>query len=118
MALFIAYQAGQQSIRVEWDAVKAMQDKEVNTVNIVQTVETAKVITEYIDRVKTVRLKGETIIKQVPFYVTKEDDDRCIINDGFVVLWNAANHNEIPRPPGGTYDSSDTSIDKGITRTP
>ena len=27
----------------------------------------------------------------VPVYVTKEDDARCSINNGFVSVWNAAN---------------------------
>lgn len=33
----------------------------------------------------------QTVTKQVPIYVTKEDDSRCTINNGFVSVWNAAN---------------------------
>jgi hypothetical protein len=32
-----------------------------------------------------------TLIHKVPVYVTKTDDSKCTINNGFVSVWNAAN---------------------------
>lgn len=52
---------------------------------------TTKIVTKYVDRIKVVHEKGGTIIKKVPVYVTKKDDARCVINTGFVQLWNDAN---------------------------
>lgn len=49
-----------------------------------------KIVTEYVDRVQTVRVRGETIIKEVPIYVTQEADARCVVPNGFVWLHNAA----------------------------
>ncbi len=45
---------------------------------------------EYVDRIKTVYLKGETIEKQVPVFVTSTDNADCNIRTGFVRLHDAA----------------------------
>jgi hypothetical protein len=54
----------------------------------------AKVVIEtqvkYVDRFKTVYIKGETIEKQVPIYITAADNAACSINAGFVHVYNAA----------------------------
>jgi len=49
--------------------------------------------------VKVVRVKGDTIIKEVPIYVTQIDDSRCIIPNGFVRLHTAAAENTTAGPP-------------------
>ena len=52
---------------------------------------TEKVITNWrtVDRV--IEKQGETIIREVPVYVTSQDDAACRIPDGFIRLWNRAN---------------------------
>ncbi|HWX01425.1 hypothetical protein [Collimonas sp.] len=45
---------------------------------------------KYVDRIKTVYAKGETIEKQVPIYVTSADAARFAVNAGFVRLYDAA----------------------------
>ncbi len=45
---------------------------------------------EYRDRIKTVYLKGETIVREVERYVTKADDAGCTVPVGFVRNFNAA----------------------------
>ena len=58
---------------------------------------TAEVVTKYIDRIKIVEGKTREIIKKVPVYITKESDDKCTINNGFVSVFNAsANQTDIP----------------------
>ena len=58
---------------------------------------TPEVITKYIDRVKIVEGKTHEIIKKVPVYITKESDDKCTINNGFVSLHNSsAGQTKIP----------------------
>lgn len=37
-----------------------------------------------------------TIIKEIPRYVTKEDDSHCVVPNGFVSLWNSANQMSVP----------------------
>jgi hypothetical protein len=51
------------------------------------------------ERIRIVREAGETIVKEVPVYVTPEADAACTVNRGFVRLHNAAAAGEIPGPP-------------------
>lgn len=62
---------------------------------------TERVVTKYVDRVVTVREKGDTIIRRVPVYVTAQDDSNCTINNGFVRLWNDANTGQVSEPSAG-----------------
>jgi hypothetical protein len=61
---------------------------------------THEVITQYVDRVKIVEGKTHEIIKKVPVYITKESDDKCTINNGFVSLHDHASKNEVPESSG------------------
>lgn len=117
-ALFIAYSEGQLSVQQQWDTSKALQRDEVAVVEAAQAQETVRTVTEYVDRVKTVTVKGDTIIKEVPLYVTKEDDDRCVVNDGFVVLWNAANRNEVPGTAPDPDGGASSPVGDGARRAP
>lgn len=65
-----------------------------------QTVVTEKVRTEYVNRVKVIKEKGDEITKVVPLYVL--DDDACHVNTGFRVVHDAAASNTLPPPPSGT----------------
>ena len=70
---------------------------------------TTEVITKYVDRVKIVEGKTREIIKKVPVYITKESDDKCTINNGFVSLHNSsASNNEVPN---STRNSNEESTD-------
>jgi len=53
---------------------------------------------KYRDRIKTVYLKGETIERQVPVYVTPGDDFAFGVNTGFVRVHNAAWSSDDPGP--------------------
>ena len=77
----------------------AVQSQEVAT----------KVQTVYVDRVKTIQVAGATIIKKVPIYVTKEDNSRCVINTGFVSLWNSANQMSVPSP-ATSFDETPSAV--------
>lgn len=95
-----AYRMGKADVQEDWDADKAKTAQYVLELESQQGRETVKVVTEYVDRIKIVTVKGQTIIEKVPVYVTKEDDARCgAISAGFVQLWNAANQNEVPGAP-------------------
>ena len=95
--LYGAYRHGKNEVREEWDLEKAEIAEYITRLEANQGKETIRTITEYVDRVKVVNVKGDTIIKEVPKYVTKEDDARCgTIGAGFVQLWNAANEGELP----------------------
>lgn len=63
-----------------------------------------------IERLRTIYLPAEakiktvtrTIVKEVPVYVTKQDDARCVINNGFVRLHDSAAKGELPGGTAGT----------------
>jgi hypothetical protein len=58
---------------------------------------TTEIITKYVDRVKIVEGKTHEIIKKVPVYITKESDNKCTINNGFVSVFNSsASQTEVP----------------------
>ncbi|SFB69474.1 hypothetical protein [Collimonas sp. OK412] len=53
---------------------------------------------KYVDRIKTIIGKGETIEKQVPIYITQADNARFAVNAGFVRLYDAAWSGDDPGP--------------------
>ena len=92
------YGKGQHSIQVKWDAQKAellaAHTAEVERLEAVNR----KVEVRYMDRVRTVQAKAQTIVKEVPKYVTQIDDSRCVIPDGFIRLLNTAAQGDVPEP--------------------
>ncbi|MGE3853009.1 MAG: hypothetical protein AB7K09_14800 [Planctomycetota bacterium] len=91
---------GAGHVQAEWDAAVQEQILQAAAVRERQTQATVKVVTEYVDRVRIVRQKGETIIKEVPVYVPVQADAACTINRGFVLLHDAAAAGELPEPAG------------------
>ena len=90
--------------------VKEMESK-VAKQEVAASEITTEVITKYVDRVKIVEGKTHEIIKKVPVYITKESDDKCTINNGFVSLHDHASKNEVPEPSGSVNeDSSDVKL--------
>ncbi|MBS7457683.1 hypothetical protein [Coralloluteibacterium stylophorae] len=51
---------------------------------------TERVVTKYVDRVVEVQGQTHTVIKEIPVYVTREADARCVVPRGFVWLHDAA----------------------------
>ena len=66
--------------------LKQMEDK--------SSIVTTEVVTKYVDRVKVIKEKAKEIYVEVPKIITIEDDSKCIINNGFVRLWNETNTGE------------------------
>lgn len=69
------------------------QEKELKqTVKDVQVLVKVRdrVVTQYVDRERIVYKQADTIIKQVPVYITPEADDQCAVPDGFVRVHDAA----------------------------
>ena len=89
---------GASHVQVQWDAAIQQQTLRVAAVRERQAEATVKVVTQYVDRVRVVREKGETIIKEVPVYVPVQADAACSINRGFVRLHDAAAAGELPEP--------------------
>ena len=91
---------GAGHVQAQWDAAVQQQTLQVAAVRERQAQATVKVITQYVDRVRVVREKGDTIIKEVPVYVPTQADAACTVNRGFVRLHDAAAAGELPTPAG------------------
>lgn len=64
-----------------------------------------RIVTQYVDRVQTVRVKGDTITKEIPVYVTSKADAACVIPAGFVRVHAAAAANIAPDTTAGDPDA-------------
>ncbi len=87
---------GAGHVQAQWDAAVQAQAPQAAANRARQAQATVKVVTEYVDRVRIVREKGDTIIKEVPVYVPVQADAACTINRGFVRLHDAAAAGELP----------------------
>ena len=91
---------GASHVQAAWDAAAVKESLTAARVRQRQADSTVKVVTQYVDRVRTVREAGDTIIKEVPTYVTAQSDAACTLDHGFVRLHDAAAQGVIPDPAG------------------
>ena len=96
LLVFGIYMSGAISNQAEWKAKVAALQVEVAKKETISATITTDVITKYVDRIKIVKEKGNVIIKEVPTYITKTDDSKCVVPNGFVVLHDSASRNEVP----------------------
>lgn len=67
-------------------------------------------VTQYVDRERVIRLKGDTIIKEVPRYVPVQADAACVVPRGFVRLHDAAAAGTVPNPDTGDADAAPADV--------
>jgi len=67
-------------------------------------------VTQYVDRVQTIREKGDTIIKEVTRYVPVQADVACVVPVGFVRLHDAAAAGTVPNPGAGDADAAPSGV--------
>jgi hypothetical protein len=97
------YKAGWNARDRDFAEYKTKQaEKTVETIREVEKI-VVEVETKYVDRIKTVKVKGDTIVKEVPVYVTKDDDAACELRVGFVRVHDAASRNQ-PAEPAAESD--------------
>lgn len=89
------YNAGEADVQAKWDKAVEKQRQADATIKPKQDAVTVRVETKYVDRIKVVREKGATIIKEVPRYVSSTD---CPLTPGWRVLHDAAAAGELPSP--------------------
>ena len=93
---FAIYMEGAISNQAKWQAKVAALQVEIAKKETISANITTEVITKYVDRIKIVKEKGNVIIKEIPTYITKTDDAKCVVPNGFVVLHDSASRNEVP----------------------
>lgn len=110
------YSKGQESTQRKWDAQKAeLQAAHYAEVERLQAVN-RQVEVRYMDRVRTVQGKTQTIVKEVPRYVTQIDDSRCTIPPGFISLLNAAAQGRVPEAGGSGSPDGTSALAGAVPR--
>lgn len=94
----------------EWAGEKRSAQTVAKVVATGQEVVLRQVVTNYVDRVRTIKVQGETQIREVPIYVTAQDDAACSINTGFVRVWNAANAGATISPDPSGADAAPSGV--------
>lgn len=97
------YAAGQADVRKEWAESIVRGKKEIERLKAERnkiTVQTEKV---YVDRIRVVHEKGQTLIQRIPALVPA---DACLLPAGWRVLHDAAAAGTIPPAADGTNATS------------
>jgi hypothetical protein len=86
---------GEHNTQVKWDASVKRGEKEVARLKAEAGKITTVTEVKYVDRVQTIKEKGDEIIKRVTVFVP--NDSKCsIVDGGFRVFHDAAVENRIP----------------------
>ena len=91
------YYAGMRHVQKNWDLEKAQTAQQIAELKAKAAEATTEVVTRYVDRVKTVVEKGDTIVRYVDRVITEKDDAECTIPQAFVKLHDAAAQNVVPK---------------------
>ncbi len=67
-------------------------------------------VTRYVDRIQTVQVKGDTLIKEIPRYVPAQADAGCTVPVGFVRLHDAAATGALLDPGAGDADAAPSGL--------
>lgn len=84
-------------VQGRWDAATKAQSEADRAAQDEQAEATLITVTEYVDRVQTIRVKGDTIVQKVPVYIPS---DSPLLPGGWRLLHDAAAAGELPPPPG------------------
>ncbi len=99
-------------VRIEGAKHSAYVAKQATQASVIQQARervVTKVEIQYRDRIQIVREKGETIVKEVPVYVSAETDRRFPLPRGFVRVHDAAATGE-PAGPAAEPDGEASPI--------
>jgi hypothetical protein len=90
---WLGYVRGEYAVQRKWDSAVARGTSIVDELKMTQGVVTTKVEKVYVDKVKVIHDKGETIIKEVPVYIPSNLPD---LPASFRVFFDASATNTIP----------------------
>ena len=93
---FSLYMEGAISNQQEWEAKVAQVKLDMAVKETAAAETTVKVVTKYVNKIQVVKEAGDVIYKEIPIYITKNDDSKCVVPNGFVLLHDSASRNEIP----------------------
>jgi hypothetical protein len=106
MLVLGAWSMGSQTERDKYALELEKQKVHIAELEKKASEKTVEVVTKYVETVKVVKEKGDVIREKVPVYITKEDDARCVIPNGFVIVHNSAVQNRVPEGTGNPNEGT------------
>lgn len=94
----LRHHQGKKEVQAEWDAAVERGGKIVATLKEGQGRITIRTVTQYKDRIKVIREKGDTRTEYIVKYV---DSDSCRLSGSFRLLHDAAALNTVPGDSSG-----------------
>lgn len=85
---FYQFRAGKVEVQRAWDLSAEIDKAMIDNLQVQQEKVTVRTVVEYVDRVKTVKEKGDTIVKKIPVYIPARDN--CQLPGGFRLLHDSA----------------------------
>lgn len=102
------YNAGQASTQAKWDKAIAAGQAELARLKAEAGKITVRTETVYVDRIKTIREKGDVVIREIPVYIPADSPDLA----GGWRLFHEAAVGEGPLPdPAGVADAAPVSAE-------
>lgn len=89
-AFALGWSKGSGSVQDKWTLANLQADLDVKRRLIAVGAIETRVVYQYMDRFHIIEKAARIIEKEVPKYVTREADERCTVNRGFVWLHDAA----------------------------
>lgn len=108
----LRYNAGQADIQTKWDESLERGRAEVERLKTEAGKVTVKVETKYVDRIQTVRVKGDTIVQKVPVYISRELPE---LPGAWRVWHDAAATGAVPSAPDDPNAASVAPVDAAAT---
>lgn len=103
---------GRHVVQVRWRAETEARNERTSETRGGQEVVAVKTEIIYRDRIQKIYIKGDTVEKQVPIFVTAVDSRRCTVNAGVVRSYDAAWSGE---PAGAAAESDRESAAVSLT---
>jgi hypothetical protein len=100
-AVLFAGWFGHHYASIKYEARDAARLRDIAELQARRAEKTIEVVTKYVDRVREVKVQGDSVIREVPIYVSQAADAQCVIPAGFVRIHDAAAG--LPGPAGDAY---------------
>lgn len=114
---WLGHTSGAARVQERWDAAVAKQAAVDAQASAASAAVTTVEVVKYVDRVRLVRERADTVVKEIPSYVSPAADAACTVPAGFVRVHDAAARAEDAGPAGGDDDAATGIALSAVTET-
>jgi len=114
---FGLFMEGGISNQEKWEARVAEVKLEMAKKDAESAEATTKIVTKYVTVDRIVKEKGDAIVKEIPKFISKDADAKCVVPNGFVLLHDSASKNEVPDSARGVDEGASKVKLSGIAET-